>query len=316
MQALNPLTALNTHWFPGNSDVVGTTVGKYRVKEIIGRGGWSIVYKGIHKSLDMPVGIKMLKHEMAVDSDYSEKFRSEAKTIARLNHENIVKVHDIEELYGTIFIIMEYVDGVSLDSILEEMPRLPLSKVLDILLQICDALCYSHEQGIIHQDIKPANIFVQPNGRVKIVDFGLACTSGTADPGLPGTVCYMSPEQIEGDPVDERTDIYSLGITAFEMITGHRPFPQDDITKILDSEHRGDLLDIRILIPDLPDELHDFVMRATSKAPTARYQSVSEALHDLEPLANKWAGKVSRIRWYTTDLTCPPPSCSGVPHVL
>ena len=267
------------------------TVGKYVVNEIIGRGGWSIVYRGTHSSLNMPVAIKMLKHDMAMDSEFSEKFRYEAKTIAHLNHENIVKVYDIEELYRTIFIIMEYLEGVPLDSILEKMPRLPLSKVLDIVLQVCAGLEYAHGQGIVHQDIKPGNIFIQSNNRAKIVDFGLACPPGTIDCELPGTVFYMSPEQIEGLPMDERTDIYSLGITAFEMITGQRPFPEDDIMRLMDSGARKDVPDPRTLVPDLPDELYDFIVCATQPDPAGRYKNISQALYDLKPLAEKMGVK-------------------------
>jgi serine/threonine protein kinase len=283
----NFLTELVSNRFSSERLTSERTVGKYVVNEIIGRGGWSIVYKGIHASLNMPVAIKMLKHDMAMDPDFSEKFRYEAKTIAHLNHENIVKVYDIEELYRTIFIIMEYLEGVPLDSILERMPRLPLPKVLNILLQVGAGLEYAHGQGIIHQDIKPGNIFIQRNNQAKIVDFGLACPPGTIDCGLPGTLYYMSPEQIEGERIDERTDIYSLGITAFEMICGQRPFPEQDMTKLIDSDLRGDVPEPHTLVPDLPDELHNFIMHATQRDSGTRYKSISQALDDLEPLAEK-----------------------------
>ena len=229
----------------------------------------------------------MLKHDMATDPGFSDKFRHEAKTIAQFNHENIVKVYDIEELYRTIFIIMEYLDGTPLDYILEKMPKLSLSRVLDILLQVCAGLDYAHGQDIVHQDIKPANIFVQRNDQVKIVDFGLACAPGDVDCSLRGTIFYGSPEQIESDSVDERADIYSLGITAFEMITGQRPFPEDDITKMIDLRLTEDIPDPRKFMPDLPVELYKFVMCATQRDPAARYQRVSQALHDLESLAEK-----------------------------
>ncbi len=261
-------------------------IGKYMINEIIGRGGWSIVYKGIHTSLNMPVAIKMLKHTMAMEPDFSCKFKNEARTIARLNHENIVRVHDIEELYGTIFIIMEYLAGVSLEKILDGIGRLPLSVVLDILLQVCVGLNYAHEQGFVHRDIKPANIFVQSNGRAKILDFGLACCPGTVDFCLPGTVYYMSPEQIEGEAVDERTDIYSLGIVAYEMITGQRPYPENDLAKLMDLHVREDIPDPRVLIPDLPDALHYFIKRATQRNPSARFKTVWEILRDLQPFAD------------------------------
>lgn len=287
----NFLTELVTQRLCGETVTADRTVGKYVVNEMIGRGGWSIVYKGIHTDLNMPVAIKMLKHDLAMDPDFSDKFRDEAKIIAHLNHENIVKVYDIEELYRSIFIIMEYLDGRSLDRVLERMPRLPLSKVLDILFQVCAGLSYAHEQSIVHQDIKPGNIFIQPNDRVRIVDFGLASSPGNRDSDLPGTLFYMSPEQIEGEPVDARTDIYSLGITAFEMITGQRPFPEDNLTKLMDLHVREDVPDPRTLISDLPDELSNFIMHATERDPSARYKNIGEVLHDLVPLAEKMGVK-------------------------
>lgn len=285
--ALDFLTELVTHRLSGETFTADRNIGKYVISEIIGRGGWGVVYKGIHRTLNMPVAIKMLKHDMAMDPDFSEKFRHEAKTIAHLNHENIVKVYDIEELYRTIFIIMEYLEGVPLDYLLEKMPKLPLPRVVDILSQVCAGLAYAHKQRIVHQDIKPANIFVQQNDRVKILDFGLACFPESSDNGLRGTIFYSSPEAIQGDFVDERTDVYSLGIMAFEMITGQKPFPEDDINKLIDLQLQEDAADPATLVPDLPDELRNFVMRATKKDPAERYGSIAEALRDLDQLAVK-----------------------------
>jgi serine/threonine protein kinase len=281
------LTELVTHRFSTEKVTANRTIGKYVISEVIGRGGWSMVYKGIHKGLNMPVAIKMLKHDMAMNVEFLEKFHNEARIVALLNHENIVKVYDIEELYRTVFIIMEFLQGVPLDSILGKMPRLPVPKALDILLQVCNGLSYAHQQGIIHQDIKPANIFIQDDDRAKIVDFGLSCPPGTVDCSLPGTVYYMSPEQIEGEAVDERTDIYSLGIMAYEMLTGQRPYPEIDFAKLMDLHLSVDLPDPRKLVPDLPDELCYFIKRATQKDPSARYKSCWEIIRDLQPFADK-----------------------------
>ena len=284
----NFLTELITNRFSTEKMTADRTVGKYVINEIIGKGGWSIVYKGIHAGLNMPVAIKMLNHDMAMRPEFTERFKNEAKIIAKLNHENIVKVYDIEEVYRTIFIIMEYLDGVSLKFILEKMPRLPLPRVLDILLQVCAGLSYAHQHSIIHQDIKPDNIFIQPDDRAKIVDFGLACIPGAIeDLGWPGSVFYTSPEQIEGDPVNESTDIYSLGIAAYEMITGQRPFPEDNVAKVMNFHLNEDTPDPRTLIPDLPEELSNFLISATRREPAARYQSISQILHALKPLAEK-----------------------------
>jgi serine/threonine protein kinase/Tfp pilus assembly protein PilZ len=284
---LDFLTELVTHRFSTEKVTANRTIGKYLINEVIGRGGWSIVYRGMHTGLNMPVAVKMLKHDMAMNTEFAEKFHNEARIVALLNHENIVKVYDIEEMFRTIFIIMEYLEGVPLDYVLEKMPRLPVTKILDILLQVCNGLSYAHDQGIIHQDIKPANLFIQSNGRARIVDFGLSCPRGTIDCSLPGTVYYMSPEQILGESVDECTDIYSLGILAYEMISGQRPYPEDDLAELMDLHVREDVPDPRILVPDLPDELHYFIKRATQRDPSARFKSTWEIIRDLQPLADK-----------------------------
>lgn len=263
-------------------------IGKYVIRDVLGQGAWSIVYKGNHGTLNFPVAIKMMKHTMAMDPDFQEKFQNEAKMIASLNHANIVKVYDIEEMYRTLFIIMEYLEGYSLEEHLENMPGMPLPAVLDILLQICNGLQYAHRQGIVHQDIKPANIFLQPDGLAKIVDFGLACPTGNVDFDLPGTAYYMAPEQIQGEPVDARTDIYSLGILAYEMITGARPFPEDTIALVMDKHLNEDGPDPRLQVSDLPVELGDFVTQCMRKSPDERPRDISEIIDKLSPLGERF----------------------------
>jgi predicted Ser/Thr protein kinase len=260
-------------------------IGKYRIVDIIGQGGWSIVYKGVHHALNIPVAIKMLRHDLAMNPDFIDKFHREAKTIARLNHENIVRVYDIEERFRTVFIMMECLEGVSLQYLLDNSPTPPLNRSLDVLMQVCAGLAYAHQKGIVHQDVKPANIFLQSDQRVRVVDFGLACPQGTEDLDLPGTVGYMSPEQIDGDPVDERSDIYSLAVTAFEMVTGRRPFPEDDLARLMDLHRTMSLPDPRNLVPDLPEELARFIVRAGQRDPAARYQGIGQVMADLGPLA-------------------------------
>ncbi|MGD8989221.1 MAG: protein kinase [Syntrophobacterales bacterium] len=285
------LTELVTHRLSTEQVTANRTVGKYIINEVIGRGGWSIVYRGVHSSLNMPVAIKMLKHDMAMNAEFAEKFQNEARIVARLNHENIVRVFDIEELFRTVFIIMEHLEGVPLDYILGRLPKLPISKVVDILLQVCNGLNYAHEQGIVHQDVKPANIFIQADERAKIVDFGLSCPPGSVDCSLPGTVYYMSPEQIEAESVDERSDIYSLGIMVYEMVTGQRPYPEDDFAKLMALHVTEDVPDPRNLVPDLPDELRYFIKRATQRDPAARFKSMWEIIRDLQPFADKMGGE-------------------------
>ena len=274
----------------GYSKVTGErTIGKYTVTEKIGQGGSSIIYKGMHSMLGMPVAIKMLKHEMAMDPDFLEVFRNEAKTIAQFNHPNIVKVYDIEEIYHTLFIIMEYLNGTLLKNMVSTKQKLSVPQIVDITMQVCYGLEYAHNQGIIHQDVNPGNIFIQPDGQVKIIDFGLAIQRGGVDSNFlfPGTIYYISPEQLKGEPVDERADIYSLGLTVYEMITGKRPFPGCHMKTIVTWHLHEEIPDSRITMKDLPDELHAFLRRTIRKDPSERYRNITEALKELQPLAER-----------------------------
>jgi tRNA A-37 threonylcarbamoyl transferase component Bud32 len=261
------------------------TIGKYVATDIIGRGAFSIVYKGIHKNLNMPVVIKMMRHDMALYPDFLDSFYNEAKTIAGLAHEHIVKVYDFEERYRTLFIIMEYLNGDSLKDMISHLRTIPPGLTADFLIQICSALAYAHQHGIVHRDINPSNIIVQPNDKIKILDFGLACPTGTEDFSSIGTAYYMAPEQIDGGPVDHRTDIYALGITAYEMVTGRRPFPEDNAKALLDMHLTQDIADPGHVIPDLPGELREFIMKAARCNPDRRYQDMEQAMAVLRPLA-------------------------------
>ena len=285
---LNFLTELVASRFDSRRPVADRLIGKYIAADIIGKGSHSIVYRGINTSLNMPVAMKMLKHDRAIIPDFLESFRDEAKTIARLNNENIVKVFDVEEVYKTIFIIMEYLQGMTLDKILTKTPRLPLPKVIDILLQVCNGLVCAHEHGILHQSIEPSNIMVQLDGKIKIIDFGMACRPGDVDKLYwPGAVFYVSPEYIEGEPVDARSDIYSLGITAYEMITGQRPFPEDNPAEAIQFHLKGKFPDPKKLIPDLPEAFREFMMRACRRNPDERYENLYQIGSDLRSLAKE-----------------------------
>jgi len=283
------LSEIVTHRLSTSKITAEKRIGKYLIMEKIGDGGSSIIYKGIHGILKLPVAIKMLKHEMAMDPDFIRIFSNEAKIIAQLNHPRIVRVYDIEELYRTVFIIMEYLEGASLRQILDNTKILPMAKIVDVLLQTCYGLEYAHKYGIIHQDINPRNIFLQPDGSVKIIDFGLACLTGSVDANFlfPGTIFYISPEQIKGDPVDERTDIYALGVTAYEMLTGTLPISGDDMRVLVNWHLNEEIPDTRPLFPDLPEEIHTLFRRSIRKDPGERFHNVSEVIALLEPLSEK-----------------------------
>ena len=260
-------------------------IGKYVLTDIIGRGGYSIVYRALHTGLNMPVAVKMMRHNMAMDPEFLTGFRNEAKTIANLTHDNIINVFDIEEQFRTIFIIQELVEGESLNDLLTRLGSLPPKLAVEYLSQICSGLEYAHQQGLIHRDINSTNIFVQRNDRVKIIDFGLACSIGTEDFASYGTAAYMAPEQIESERLDERTDIYALAITAYEMLTGRRPFPEDDIQALMQLHLNEDIPDPGILVNDLPDGLRQFILKAGRRKPSDRYQNAALAMEDLQQLS-------------------------------
>ena len=278
------LTELVADRLSANRPIADRAIGKYTAREILGKGGFSMVYKGIHTTLEMPVAIKMLHHDKALDPDFLASFRNEAESIAKLSQENIVKVHDIEELYRTVFIIMELLEGELLSTMIRRLGKLPPQLAVDFIVQTCRGLEYAHKQGIIHRDINTSNLFIQNGDRLKIMDFGLACQIGTEDFGASGTAAFMSPEQIEGDPVDERTDIYSLGLAAYEMVTGERAFPGNDIQALLDGHLTRDVPDPAIKIPDLPPALRTMIKKAGKRNPQKRYAKAREIMEDLAPL--------------------------------
>jgi eukaryotic-like serine/threonine-protein kinase len=279
------LTEIMVNRFDTSSFTGDRTIGKYVLSKRIGRGSWGIVYLGMHKHLKMPVAVKMLKHDMAMEKEFLEIFRREAEIIASICHQNIVYVYDIEEVYKTIFIIMEYLDGVPLREYLKKLWQLPVELCVKILLQICDGLSCAHNHNIVHRDIKPENIFLVENDFVKILDFGLACVPGTEDMNVMGTVFYASPEQIECAPVDIRSDLYSLGIMTYEMITGKRPYPELSVDDLMYRHCSEDIPDPAESLPALPEKLRDFIIKCCQRDPDRRYQNAQQAKEDLLKLS-------------------------------
>jgi serine/threonine protein kinase len=286
------LTEIIANRLSSRKHMAERTIGKYVVTDIIGQGAFAIVYKGVHSALNMPVAVKMMKHDMAMNEDFLIKFHQEARTIAGFNHENIIKIYDFEELFRTVFIIMELVEGETVEKILEKEKILSIPFTIDFLIQICSGLDYAHQRGIVHRDIKSANMYIRSDGQLKILDFGLSCPPGTENTDFTGSIPYMSPEEIEGEAVDQRTDIYSLGITAYEMVTGQRPFPEDDLMALSDMHVEQDIPDPARLRPDLPEALRAFILKACAREPDQRFQNVKQIIEMLQPLAgNQGAGR-------------------------
>jgi len=292
-EVLSFLTELIADRLDSRRPTAYRTIGKYVTTDIIGRGAFSIVYRGMHKGLNMPVAIKMMRHDMATNNEFRESFHREAKTIAAMNHENIIRIYDFEERYRTLFIITELVEGASLKGLLERLKVIPYPAAVNYLMQTCTGLAYAHQRGVIHRDINTTNILVQRDDQVKILDFGLACPIGTEDFAASGTAYYMAPEQIDGKSLDPRVDIYALGIVAFEMVTGKKPYQEKNLSRLLDMHLTRDIPDPVKWAPNLPRGLRRFILKACRRNRKERYQSAAQALSDLYPLV-KDLGPVHR----------------------
>jgi serine/threonine protein kinase/dienelactone hydrolase len=264
----------------------GTTLAdKYNIIEILGKGGMGVVYKAEDTKLRRNVALKFLPPELVQDKEAKERFVLEAQAAAALSHPNICTIHEIDEEEGKSFIAMEYVEGQSLKERIEQGP-LGINEVLDISLQVAEGLEEAHKKGIIHRDIKSANIMVTEKDQAKVMDFGLAKVKGgtllTREGTTLGTLAYMSPEQARGEEVDHRSDIWSLGVVMYEMLSGQLPFQGDREASILYSVVHEEPKPLKDMKRDLPPELQQIINRALKKKPESRYSSSAEMLKDLK----------------------------------
>src|SRR3954449_5250181 len=266
---------------------VGTLLsGRYRLDAQIGAGGMSTVYRAFDTVLERPVAIKLMHREIASNSEQLERFRREARAVAQLNHPHIVTVIDAGEDERTPYIVFEYVDGETLKERIRHRGRLPIPEAIAYAIEISRALGAAHERGIVHRDIKPQNVLIDPEGSAKVADFGIARTLEedglTADGRVLGTTDYVSPEQALGHPVTGQSDIYSLGIALFEMLTGDVPFKGENQVAVAMKHVREDLPDIQQRRPEVSSALAAIIDRATAKDLTQRYADDAELIADLE----------------------------------
>jgi serine/threonine protein kinase len=264
----------------------GQTLGKYRVLEALGRGGMAQVYRGYHPQLDRHVAIKVLRADLVEQDEFLERFRREAHAVSGLRHANIVQVFDFDIQSDFYYMVMELLEGDTLRARLNEYrvkkERMPLDEIACILADVLNGLGYAHSEGVIHRDIKPANIMLTKKGQAVLTDFGIAQILGgtqvTAAGAMMGTLNYMAPEQGLENRCDARSDIYSLGIVLYEMLTGYTPFDADTPLAIL-MKHLNDPLPLPSkLDPSLPPSFEQIVLKALSKDPADRYQSAAEML--------------------------------------
>ncbi len=262
-------------------------VGKYEVTGRLGSGGVATVFEALHPTLGTPVALKMLSHSLVFDEGFAEHFAEEARLVAKLDHPHITRVIDTEQAYGTHFIVMEKLTGDLLEEVIEDVGDLTFQNARRILREVAEALAYSHDMGFIHRDIKPENVFLLTDGRVKLMDFGIATQSGSGDGEgrIFGTPYYMSPEQIMGRNLDGRSDLYSLGIMAYEMLTADIPFDGDTVQELFARHVNQPMPDPRLIRPDIPDDLIEFINTSTAKKPEDRYADLHEAARFLKVAA-------------------------------
>jgi eukaryotic-like serine/threonine-protein kinase len=262
-------------------------IGNCRILEEVGAGGMAVVYKAVQEPLGRTVAVKALKSSIAAEPQFAERFEREARFMASLQQENIINVHDFIKLGGTMFIVMEYVEGVDLYDLLDRSPKgLPVEAAAIVALQVARALNHAHFRGIVHRDIKPANVMISRRGEVKVMDFGIARDERLTDltetgTGL-GTPSYMSPEQILGDRLDARTDLWSLGVVFYQMLTGKKPFAEDENRSVLQKIRLDRYAPARRLNPRVPRALERILGRCMEKLPVDRYPSMQALIHDLE----------------------------------
>ncbi|MBR0308645.1 MAG: Stk1 family PASTA domain-containing Ser/Thr kinase [Mogibacterium sp.] len=263
--------------------------GRYELLEKIGDGGMAVVYKGKDKLLNRFIAVKILRPEFTKDATFVENFKRESQAAAGLSHPNIVGVYDVGREGNINYIVMELIEGKTLNTIIEEEAPMDYRKVIDISKQVASALRVAHKNKIIHRDVKPHNIMITSDGVVKLADFGIAraVNDATLSTGskIVGSVHYFSPEQARGNYVDERSDIYSLGIVMYEMLTGKVPFDGDNPVTVALKHINEDITPPSELVPGIPPMLERCVMKATNKYQTNRYSSAEEMIQELENIS-------------------------------
>jgi serine/threonine protein kinase/tetratricopeptide (TPR) repeat protein len=275
---------------------IGTKLGAYEVIAKLGEGGMGEVYRARDTRLDRDVALKVLPADMVVDATRLERFSREARALAALNHPNIVTIHSTEEAGGIRFLTMELIDGKTLDRLIPAS-GCPISQLLEVAIPLCDAVAAAHEKHLTHRDLKPANVMVSDDGRVKVLDFGLASFAAperepidvtrvelTHQGTVLGTAPYMSPEQVEGKAIDHRSDIFSLGIILYEMATGRRPFHGDSSPALMSSILKDTPPSLGDLKPEMPGDLARLIARCLEKDPRDRVQTARDVFNELKLL--------------------------------
>ncbi len=276
---------------------------RYEIISKIGSGGMSDVYKAKCHKLNRFVAIKVLKPEYASDQGFVSKFRMEAQSAACLSHPNIVGIYDVGEENGTYYIVMELIDGITLKKYIERKKKLEIRESIEVAMQVARGLEAAHREHIVHRDIKPQNIMITREGKVKVTDFGIAraASSQTISSNTMGSVHYISPEQARGGYCDERSDIYSLGITLYEMLTGRVPFEGDSTVAVALQHIQGEMVPPREYEPLIPVSLEKIILKCTQKKPERRYATATELIEDLKKCLSMPNGDFVKMAPLTND---------------
>lgn len=258
---------------------------RYEIVKSIGEGGMANVYLANDKILDRKVAVKVLRGDLSSDDKFIRRFQREALSVSNLSHPNIVEVYDVGEEDGEYYIVMEYIEGKTLKQLLKKRESLTLTEVIDIMTQLTDGISHAHESYIIHRDIKPQNIMIQDDGRIKITDFGIAmalnATQLTQTNSVMGSVHYLPPEQASGKGATVKSDIYSMGILMYELLTGTVPFKGDNAVEIALKHMKDKIPSIRKQDPSIPQSVENILLKATAKNPRNRYDTAKEMHEDL-----------------------------------
>ena len=279
---------------------------RYEIIKTIGEGGMANVYLADDKILERKVAIKVLRGDLSSDEKFIRRFKREALSVSNLSHPNIVEVYDVGEEDGNYYIVMEYIEGKTLKQLLQKRGALTLTEVIDIMSQLTDGLSHAHEAYIIHRDIKPQNIMIEDNGLIKITDFGIAMalnsTQLTQTNSVMGSVHYLPPEQAQGKGSTIKSDIYSLGILMYELLTGSVPYKGDTAVEIALKHMKEKLPSIRKQNPTIPQSVENIVIKATAKNPKNRYDSVRDMYNDIKECMDKTNEKRISFEYPENDL--------------
>ena len=258
---------------------------RYEILQVIGEGGMALVYKALDHRLNRNVAVKIMRDDMAADEDFRSRFCAEAHAVAMLSHPNIVAVYDVSHNDDFEYIVMELVDGITLRQYMDRRGALAWREVLHFSKQMAKALAHAHERGIIHRDVKPQNVMMLRDGTIKLSDFGIAALENEIyenNGQAIGSIHYIAPEQARGECPDARSDLYSLGVVMYEMLTGHKPYEGDSIGEIAVKHMNADPEPPHAIVPDIPQELERICLKAMSAPIDERYQSANELLTDLD----------------------------------